>query len=234
MKFGTGIQGTGRADLLKLEAMLDKALEARLAGLPQAEREAREVLNGDAKRLVEWASLTALRLGTDPSRAQMIGGIARYHDIGKLEIPSYILLKPGKLSIDERRIMDQHTIHGVVFIENAFAATPLHERPSVALMAEATDVAGGHHERHDGSGYPHGTHGWRIPLSAKIAAVADVFDALITERPYKQAWSRMDAAAHIQAGAGTHFDPLVAEAFLAMLEQTGFLRSEASAMACAS
>lgn len=127
---------------------------------------------------------------------------ALLHDIGKMGVPDNILLKPGKLTDDEWNLMKQHT----TFARDLLASIP--------FLQSALDIPYAHHEKWDGSGYPRGLVGGEIPLAARIFAVVDVYDALTSDRPYRKAWSQERALAHIQAGAGTHFDPAVVDAFL--------------------
>ena len=138
---------------------------------------------------------------------------APLHDIGKVGIPDYILLKPGRLTPDEMAIMQTHAALGSDAIEQAEGDI---EMP-LAFLATAKEIAHWHHEKWDGSGYPDGLCGDAIPISARLMAVADVFDALISVRPYKIAMSYSEAREIIAAGRGKHFDPDVADAFL-----TGF------------
>jgi len=136
---------------------------------------------------------------------------APLHDIGKVGIPDKILLKPGKLDPDEMAIMQTHAAQGSDAIEQAEVdiETPL------AFLATAKEIAHWHHEKWDGSGYPDGLVGDAIPISARLMAIADVFDALISVRPYKIAMSYVEARKIITAGRGSHFDPDVTDAFLA-------------------
>jgi putative two-component system response regulator len=136
---------------------------------------------------------------------------APLHDIGKVGIPDHILLKPGRLSDEEMAIMRQHAVLGCEAIEQAEQDI---EKP-LAFLATAKEIARSHHEKWDGSGYPDGLAGDAIPVSARLMAIADVFDALITVRPYKRAMSYGEAREIIAAGRGKHFDPDVADAFLA-------------------
>lgn len=133
------------------------------------------------------------------------------HDIGKVGIPDRILHKPGKLDAEEWAAMRAHTVVGASVIERAEADT----RHSIPFLRIAKEMARSHHERWDGSGYPDGLAGTAIPLSARIMAVADVFDALISARPYKQPMSHDDAHRTITEGRGSHFDPDVVDAFSA-------------------
>ncbi|MEH0388251.1 two-component system response regulator [Vibrio mimicus] len=135
---------------------------------------------------------------------------APLHDIGKVGIPDNILLKPGKLTDSEFAIMRNHALLGKLALEKA-------EKLSGActeLIKAAKEIAMGHHEKWDGSGYPQGLKGEDIPLSARLMALADVYDALICRRVYKEPMSHEEAKAIILKGCGTHFDPQVIEAFL--------------------
>ena len=136
---------------------------------------------------------------------------APLHDIGKVGIPDNILLKPGKLTPDEMAIMQTHAALGSDAIEQAEVDI---EMP-LAFLAAAKEIAHWHHEKWDGSGYPDGLCGDAIPISARLMAIADVFDALISVRPYKTAMSYEQAREIIAAGRGKHFDPDVTDAFLA-------------------
>ncbi|MCR5303361.1 MAG: HD domain-containing protein [Lachnospiraceae bacterium] len=139
---------------------------------------------------------------------------APLHDIGKICIPDAILNKPGKLTEKEFEIMKTHAPQGKKVIEQAIATLP-----DADYLNEAKNLAGYHHEKWNGSGYPEGLSGEDIPLSARIMAVADVFDALVSKRCYKDAFSYDDALGIIKKDSGTHFDPLVADAFLNAKEE---------------
>jgi putative two-component system response regulator len=135
---------------------------------------------------------------------------APLHDIGKVGIPDHILLKPGSLTPEEFRIMQTHTTLGRDAIEHA-------ERQiggSVPFLAFAKEIAYSHQEKWDGSGYPEGLAGEAIPVSARLMAIADVYDALISERIYKAALSHDQAARLITEGRGKHFDPDMVDGFL--------------------
>ena len=139
---------------------------------------------------------------------------APLHDIGKVGIPDYILLKPGKLTADEWTVMKTHAKLGSDAIEQAERDIKM----PLAFLSAAKDIAHWHHEKWDGSGYPDGLTGDAIPIAARLMAVADVFDALISQRVYKAAFSYSDAQAIIVEGRGKHFDPDVADAFIAGFE----------------
>lgn len=131
------------------------------------------------------------------------------HDIGKVGIPDHVLLKPGKLTPEEFAIMKQHAIIGGETLNAA-----LQTRPDVSYLRMARDIAFSHHEKFDGSGYPHGLKGEQIPLCGRIVALADVYDALTTKRVYKPAYTHEKARAIILEGAGSHFDPAIVDAFI--------------------
>jgi len=144
---------------------------------------------------------------------RFISMAAPLHDIGKVGIPDRILLKPGKLDGDEWAIMKTHAALGADAIRNAIAEEEGDQQPFGFLLA-AIEIANYHHERWDGTGYPEGRAGEDIPLPARLMALADVFDALISKRVYKEAMSIDEATAIIIEGSGTHFDPIVVDAFL--------------------
>jgi putative two-component system response regulator len=155
-------------------------------------------------RMANYCLLIGEALGLDGETCRTLYLAAPLHDIGKIAIGDAILLKPGKLSPEERAVMEQHTTYGHRLLANGHSD----------LIRAAEDIAWCHHERWDGSGYPRGLAGEQIPLFARIAAVADVFDALTSERPYKQAWPLPQAAEHIAQNSGKHFDPACVSAFL--------------------
>ncbi len=170
--------------------------------------EAKDALTGEhLHRVRETATLVARELGSDIEEARAIGKAAVAHDLGKIGIPDAILGKPGKLTTEEFDIIKTHTEIG----ERVLGMSPLFE-----LERQAARY---HHERWDGSGYPDGLTGTNIPLVARIASVADVFDALVTRRPYKEPWSKGVAATYLKENAGTHFDPDVVQAFLRLLQR---------------
>ena len=130
------------------------------------------------------------------------------HDIGKVGIPDAILLKPGRLTPDEFEVMKKHAEIGAAALEDASSKSTCSK-----FLTTATEIARYHHERFDGTGYPSGLSGESIPLSARIVAVADVFDALTSERVYKKAMRPLDAKVLIESEAGKHFDPVIVSAF---------------------
>jgi putative two-component system response regulator len=146
-------------------------------------------------------------------RCLRITQAAPLHDIGKVGIPDAILLKPGKLDADEWAVMRTHAELGGLALERAMRGVAGAE--GFPFLEVAIQIARGHHEKWDGSGYPVGVSGEQIPLPARIMAVADVYDALRTERPYKRPWALDRVRAHFEAERGHHFDPVVVDALFA-------------------
>lgn len=155
-------------------------------------------------RMSQYSRIIALQAGMSKEEAELLLQAAPMHDVGKIGIPDRILLKPGKLDADEWEIMKTHTTIGAKIIG---------DHPS-ELLKMAKSVALTHHEKWDGTGYPHGLSKENIPLTGRIVMLADVFDALTSERPYKKAWSDADAIAEINNGSGKHFDPTLVMAFM--------------------
>ena len=167
-------------------------------------------------RMAKYSLLIAQHLGLTDDEQHVIETAAPMHDIGKIGTPDHILLKPGKLDPDELVIMRTHARIGYEILKDS---------PSRYLQMGAV-IARGHHEKFDGSGYPDGLAGQDIPLPARIVAVADVFDALTSQRPYKRAWSVQDALQYLQTEKGRHFDPTCVQAFMAQLERVMLVRQQ--------
>ncbi len=148
-------------------------------------------------RMSYYSRLIAEALDYSDDWVETVYNAAPMHDIGKIGIPDRILLKPGKLDAEEWEIMKKHVDYGVEILQG-------HESD---LIIMAKEIAQNHHEKFDGSGYPNGRVGESIPISGRIVAIADVFDALTSERPYKKAWTVEKAVALIEEEAGKHFDP---------------------------
>jgi putative two-component system response regulator len=158
-------------------------------------------------RVGRLSSLLARAYGVDDHTCFLMDLAARMHDIGKLTVPDAILLKPGRLTPEERAIMETHTTAGADLLRKS----------NIPQMYVAEEIARHHHERYDGTGYPMRLKGSMIPLSARIAALADVFDALTHVRPYKHAWSIDEALREIASLRGKHFDPELTDLFLALV-----------------
>lgn len=168
------------------------------------------------RRMSLYAETTGRALGLDSYEIDLLANASPMHDVGKIGISDLILLKPDKLTEEEFVEIKRHTVIGGQILGG-------HDSD---LFRAAHDIALHHHEKWDGSGYPHGLSGEAIPLFARIAAVADVFDALTTARPYKHAWSPADAFAYIEEQAGRQFDPYIVRAFLASSETILSIRAD--------
>jgi len=161
-------------------------------------------------------------LSQRPDYVEDLSLAAILHDIGKNAVPERILSKPGKLTPEEFEVVKSHTtIAGEIFKTSNQLFVDRYGNDS--YLALARDIAFYHHERWDGHGYPKGLRGEDIPLSARIVALADVYDALTSSRPYKEPWSHEDAVAEISKGRGTQFDPRIVDAFLA--NEKAFLKT---------
>jgi len=196
-------------------AQLAREVAAAVALVEEREREIVSTLmraaeNRDADtgdhiaRVSAYTGLIAEALGLSPAERRLMSLAATMHDVGKIAVPDAILLKPGPLTPEERREMERHAERGQRILGGSASE----------VMRLAADIAASHHERWDGTGYPHRLKGEAIPLAGRVVAVADVFDELTTERPYKQAWSLERARSYLIENAGAHFDPRVINAFL--------------------
>jgi PAS domain S-box-containing protein len=170
-------------------------------------------------RMAAIASFLAARIGCDPDQVRLLRAAAPMHDVGKIGVSAEILRKPGPLTAEEREAMERHTVVG----HRIFADF------ESDLSRVAASIALTHHERFDGSGYPQGLEGDEIPIEGRITAVADVFDALLTDRSYRLALSLDDAVAVMKDGAGTQFDPEIVDVLLDNLEEALAIRDVVSA-----
>ncbi len=206
-------------DLTEQNLLLELRVHQRTEALVQAQEEIVERLtralefrdDTTGEHILRVGTLSggiAQNLGQDDAYVTLLRLAARMHDIGKIGVPDGVLLKPGPLDADEYRTIQTHSPIGGSILQGG----------SSDLMRMAEDVARYHHERWDGSG-SEGMAGTDIPLSARIVAVADVFDALVNPRPYKAAWTVDDGIAEITAQRGRQFDPEVVDAFLAVITE---------------
>lgn len=159
------------------------------------------------QRMSHYTKILAMALGMEEDQAEELRMATTMHDIGKIGIPDNILLKPGKLDEQEFAEMKKHVVIGGNILSN----------PRSTLISLAYKVATAHHEKWDGSGYPNGLVGDAIPIEGRIAAIADVFDALTSERPYKKAWSIEEAVEFLKSQSGKHFDPQLVQLFIEQL-----------------
>jgi len=160
-------------------------------------------------RMSRYCALIAKAYGMSESDVDLVLNSSPMHDIGKMGIPDSILLKPGKLDEAEWEIMRRHTLIGATILSGG----------SSKYLESGSEIALSHHEKWDGSGYPRGLAGADIPLFGRICAVADVFDALTSRRPYKSAFSNERSLEMMAAGRGSHFDPELYDLFVANLDQ---------------
>ena len=182
--------------------------------------EFRDPETGDhIQRMAHYSWMIAVRLSLPLDQQQLLLEAAPMHDVGKVGIPDNILLKPGKLDPEEFEVMKQHPVIGHQILSDS--GSP--------LLEMAAQIALTYHEKFDGSGYPLGLKGHAIPQVGRIVAVADVFDALTSVRPYKPAWE-MDRAVHfLKEQSGTHFDPDCVDAFLGQIDEVRVVRERFNA-----
>ena len=165
-------------------------------------------------RMSHYCGIIARGYGFDKKRCELIRLASQLHDVGKIGIPDAILLKPGKLTSEEFNLMKEHAMFGFRILSDSRAL----------LLQIGAIIARGHHEKYDGSGYPEGVAGEDIPIEARIAAIADVFDALTTKRVYKDAISITDAIVVMRKGKGQHFDPGLLDIFLSEMDAVSSVR----------
>jgi putative nucleotidyltransferase with HDIG domain len=185
---------------------LAQAYDATLEGWSHAmDLRDRETV-GHTQRVTELTLKVARAIGISESQLVQIRRGALLHDIGKLGIPDHILFKPGKLTAEEWEIMQKHPEYAYEMLS------------SIQYLKPALPIPYLHHEKWDGSGYPLGLRGEQIPLEARIFSVIDVWDALLSDRPYRKAWTIERTLEYIQALAGSHFDPSVVDCFMKIMK----------------
>lgn len=173
--------------------------------------------HGHSARVAEWSVRLGQRMGLRTPQLRMLAEGAYLHDVGKIGVPDHVLNKPGALTAEERHWIEQHPDVGVDIAGRALS------------LRSTLDMIRHHHERYDGGGYPDGLAGEGIPLLARVVAVADVWDALTSERAYRPAWTQARALDHLVAGRGSHFDPACLDAFVHLLAGHGIRPDERSA-----
>ncbi len=186
---------------------LRKAYDLTLWALVRALELRDKETEGHSLRVVDLTMQLAGRLGVPADMQEHVQRGALLHDIGKLGVPDAILLKPGALTEDEWRVMKRHPLYACEWIQ------------PIPYLQPAIAIPWCHHERWDGGGYPRGLQGETIPLEARIFALVDVWDALLSDRPYRPAWDEGRALDYIQGESGKHFDPQVVAAFLELHAQ---------------
>ncbi len=193
-------------DLQRTNAELSLAYERTLEGWSQALDLRDEETQGHSLRVTEMTMRLARKLGLPEADMVHIRRGSLLHDIGKMGVPDAVLLKPGPLTDDEWKIMRQHPVYAYLLLS------------PIAFLRPALDIPYSHHEKWDGSGYPQRLRGEQIPLAARIFAVIDVWDALSSNRPYRQAMPKEAVHSYLREQSGKHFDPHIVEAFLEMVE----------------
>lgn len=181
-------------DLRKTYRRLQHAIFQSLLGLANALEAKDAYTRGHSERVASLARRLALAAGVPPAGADIIAQAGLLHDLGKIGIPEQVLRKPGPLTAEEWEVMRRHPIVGAQIV------APLE------FFADGAIIVRHHHERHDGSGYPDGLRGELIPLGARIVAVADVYDALTSDRPYRPRLSRADTVRQLRTEAGRRLD----------------------------
>jgi putative two-component system response regulator len=168
------------------------------------------------RRMAQYSTIVARSLGWDFGESEDLGLAASMHDIGKIGVPDEILMKPGKYTPEEFERMKEHTTIGASILEGS----------DIPLIVKAREIALYHHEKWDGSGYPMGLAGEAIPVAARIAAVCDVYDALVSDRVYRPALDEEAALSIMKEGRGRHFDPKVLDCFMECLPELHRIKSE--------
>ena len=166
------------------------------------------------QRMAHYSWMIAMQMGLPIDQQQLLLLAAPMHDVGKVGIPDHILLKPGKLTDEEYTVMKAHPVIGHSILSGSTSP----------LLNMAAEIALNHHEKFDGTGYPMGLKGDAIPIVGRIVAVADVFDALTSARPYKPAWAVERAVQFMREQRGLHFDPECVDAFFNQLPQIEMVR----------
>jgi putative two-component system response regulator len=207
---GVGGISTDITDRVRVEKELERSYHETLTRLARAV-EFRDNDTGEhIERMSSFCELIARGLGLDERRCALIRAASTLHDAGKIAIPDEILLKPGRLTAEERAIIETHATTGHQLLTGS-------DSPLLQLAASIADT---HHERYDGTGYPRRLAGEQIPIEGRIAAVADVFDALTSDRVYRAALATDEAIEFMNAERGRHFDPIVLDTFLAGISAT--------------
>jgi HD-GYP domain-containing protein (c-di-GMP phosphodiesterase class II) len=201
------------ADLQSANRELVISYDATIEGWSRALDLRDEETEGHSQRVTDMTVLLAQAMGVSEPDLVHIRRGALLHDVGKIGIPDAILLKPGPLTESEWEVMHRHPTYAYEMLY------------PIKFLRPALEIPYCHHEKWDGTGYPNGLWGADIPLSARIFAVADVWDALCSDRPYRSSWPREKVREHIRALAGTHFDPAVVAHFLQLQSDPIQLRS---------
>jgi len=192
-----------------LNEELRKAHQETLFRLSSAAEYRDKETSNHIKRMSHFTRIIAREIGLPPDEIEMLFCSSPMHDVGKIGIPDHILLKPDRLTPEERSIMESHAVIGAHILKDS----------NVPVVRQAAVVALTHHEKYDGTGYPRGLKGEEIPLEGRIVALADVFDALSSRRCYKEAWPEPKVLDFLREQRGLHFDPRLVDAFLGCMEE---------------
>ena len=225
------VERRARRRIAEYSAELEQAVRERTADLDALQVEIIERLgqavdsrdNDTGEHIRGIGSLSyrlARAIGLDEDRAEMLRRASAMHDVGKIAIPDAILQHPGPLNDEQWATMKTHTTEGAKILAGS--------RSPLVRMAEV--IALTHHEKWSGEGYPYGLAGEDIPLEGRIVALCDVYDALVSERPYKKPWTHDEALDEIERSAGTHFDPELAKTFIALMREDEQLRAASPAL----
>ncbi len=190
----------------ELKRSYDATLEGWVRALDLRDQET----EGHTMRVTELAQALAFQIGLPEEEVEIIRIGAMLHDIGKMAIPDHILRKPSPLTPEEEEIMRRHPVYSCEFLS------------TIRHLHKYMDIPCHHHEKWDGSGYPHGLRGEKIPLAARIFAVVDVYDALVSDRPYRDSVSQAEALTYIASESGKYFDPMCAKFFLDMMRSPAY------------
>jgi putative two-component system response regulator len=175
-----------------------------------------DTIGGHNYRIARCAEILAKRLGLSEAECRLIFHGSVLHDIGKVGMPDNLLRKSGRFTDDERKLMERHVLLGAALLDGS----------EDELLTVARSIALTHHENWDGSGYPQGLKGGEIPLEGRIVAICDVLDALMSRRPYKEAWDDTQAIRYIVEESGRKFDPLIVDLMLEALPELLSVREE--------
>jgi putative two-component system response regulator len=204
------------ARLERAQTDLESSQEETINRLSMAAEYRDEATGAHIQRVSRYCALLARRVGAREEEAEVVRLAAQMHDIGKIAIPDRILLKPGALELEERALMESHAEIGYRLLRDSDSE----------MLRLAASIAHSHHERVDGNGYPKGLEGDAIALEGRIAAIADVFDALTTDRVYRDAWPIDRALEEMEAGRGTHFDPGLLDEFVEAIPEALPIKDE--------
>ncbi len=193
--------------ILDSENRLKQVYESTLKGWAKALELRDHETEGHSQRVTQMTLALAKKVGVSGDDLKSVRWGALLHDIGKMSVPDAVLLKPGRLSNEEFEFIKKHPLTAKILLDD------------IPYLRNALEIPYLHHEKWDGSGYPHGLKGEDIPLAARIFAVIDVWDALISERPYKRPWTEEESIRYIKAQSGKHFDPTIVSAFLDIIEE---------------